>query len=240
MLIVPRRRVATGGDPFFPNVSFLLQPTSEANGSTTFIDKSSNNLAITRVGNAVWDTGATLFGLPTMLLDGSSHLGLPLNVAALAVGASDFTIEAWVLRSNANTSVIFAGQSDYSTVAGSAYITYVGTTASDLYSGGTRYSVASPDPSTGSFVFVQYVRSGGTWQTRSGGSVVATNTNIGSDTVNTGAANYAPAIGRLDNSGTGAGATGGSAGLAGRIAALRITKGVARPSTVPTGPFPTF
>jgi hypothetical protein len=190
------------GDPHFSSVSFLLQPTTEANGSTTFVDKSSNNLAITRVGNAVWDAGVTLFGLPTMLLDGSSNLRLPLNVAALAVGAFDFTIEAWVLRSNANTSVIFVGQTDLGTAAGSGYVAYVGTATSDLYSGTAAYSVASPNPSTGSFVFVQYVRSGGTWQTRSGGSVVATNANIGSATVNAGAANYPPAIGRFDTSGT--------------------------------------
>ena len=239
VITVERRRVATAAtDPHFPSVSFLLQPTTEVSGSTTFTDKSSNNLAITPVGSPTWDAGVTLFGLPTMLLNGSQHLRLPMNVAGLAPGSSDFTIDAWVLRSNANTSVIYHGQADLSSATGSSYVTYLSSSAaSDIYIGSTGYSVTSPNPSTGSFAFVQWVRSGGTWQARLDGNVVATNSSVGTGSINTGTANYFPSIGRFDTGG--AAAVAGQLGLNGRIAALRITKGVARSATVPTAPFPT-
>ena len=238
MITVEWRSVAAGAtDPYFANVSFLLQPTTEVSGSTTFTDKSSNNLAITPVGSPTWDAGATLLGLPTMPLNGSQHLRLPKNAAVLAFGSSDFTIEAWVLRSNANTSLIYAGQSDLSTPAGSSYITYLSSSAnSDIYIGQNTYSVTSPNPSTGLFAFAQWVKSGGTWQTRLDGNVVA-NSSVGTGSINTGTANYFPSIGRLDTGGASAAA--GLFGLNGRIAALRITNGVARPATVPTAPFPT-
>ncbi len=96
--------VSAGGetDPYFTNVSLLIHGDG-TNGSTTFVDSSSNNFTITPAGNAQISTAQSKFGGASMYFDGSGdYLTLPVsqdfNLANL-----DFTIEGWIYTPSASS-----------------------------------------------------------------------------------------------------------------------------------------
>ena len=84
-----------GEDLYFANVSLLLRGDG-TNGSTTFTDGSSNNFAITPVGNAQISTTQSKFGGASMFFDGvGDYIQSPVN-SAFAYGTGDFTVEMWL------------------------------------------------------------------------------------------------------------------------------------------------
>jgi len=221
-------------DPNFASVSLLLHGDG-TNGSTTIIDSSSSPKTVTAVGNAQISTAQSKFGGSSFAFDGSGDwLRLQAGVADYNFGSGDFTIEAWVYRLNTNTAAIYAGQTDLANAANSSVVFYVGAAAtSDVYVGSGSYSVTSPNPSTNTWAHIALCRSGGTLRSFLNGSVVATNTNLGTNSVNIGSTANPPTIGALNNNGS---------PLNGYIDDFRITKGgVARYTaafTPPTAPFP--
>jgi hypothetical protein len=81
-------------DPNFANVSLLLH-LDGTNGSTTFTDSSSNNVTMTRVGNAALSTTFAKFGTASVVWDGAGdNLETPSS-ALFTFGTGDFTIEFW-------------------------------------------------------------------------------------------------------------------------------------------------
>jgi hypothetical protein len=99
-------------DPYFKNTTLLL-PGNGTNGATnnTFLDASTNNFTITRNGNTTQGTfspfSQTGWG---NYFDGSGDYLSTTNVAALRLGAGDFTCEVWIypLRlTNTNGQAIF-------------------------------------------------------------------------------------------------------------------------------------
>jgi len=95
-----RAVAAANTDPYFPNVTLLLEPTS-TNGqqNNTFLDSSTNNFTLTRSGTPTqgsvtpyWPNGywGNYFNGST-----SDYLSTP-NSANLVLGSSNYTIECWV------------------------------------------------------------------------------------------------------------------------------------------------
>lgn len=86
-------------DPYFANVSLLLKADG-ANNSTTFVDNSPNNLAISRLGNTKISTTQSKYGGSSAYFDGTGdYLAVAAN-NAFQLGAGDFTIESWVYLTN--------------------------------------------------------------------------------------------------------------------------------------------
>ena len=82
-------------DPYWSSVSMLLHMNG-TNGSTTFTDSSSYARTMTAVGNAQISTAQYKFGGASGLFDGSGDYLTTPSAAALQLGSSDFTIDAWV------------------------------------------------------------------------------------------------------------------------------------------------
>jgi len=233
-LITPGQPVPV--DPVFNNVSLLLHGNG-TNGSTTITDNSPSPKTVTAVGNAQISTAQSKFGGASIAFDGagspSDRLSIPAGTADLQFGAQDFTIECWVYRLNTNTATIAIGQSDLLTVAGSAWILYVSSsTNSDVYSGSSVFSVTSPNPSINAWAHIALTRSGGTLRSFLNGTIVGTNTTLGTSALNNGASTNPNTIGCQSND---------TFALNGYIDDFRITKGVARwvaSFTPPTAAFP--
>lgn len=97
MLATKVRQTELSGDtdPNFANVSLLLH-FNGSNGSTTFIDSSSNNLTVTAVGNAQISTTQSKFGGASGAFDGNGDSLTAPASSLFAFGTGDFTIEAWL------------------------------------------------------------------------------------------------------------------------------------------------
>jgi hypothetical protein len=230
--------------PNDPNFAFnsLLLHGNGTNGSTTITDSSPSPKTVTAVGNAQISTAiADPFGNTTrgvIAFDGAGspmdRLSIPAGTVDLQFGAQNFTIECWVYRLNTNTAVIAIGQSNF-TAAGSSWIFYVSSSAnSDVYIGSSGPGVASPNPSINTWAHIAFTRSGGTLRSFLNGSIVGTNTTLGTSAVNDGASTNPNTIGSFNNN---------TGGFNGYIDDFRITKGVARYTanfTPPTAPFPDF
>ncbi len=179
-----------------------------------------------------------IFGGPTPTngwsgyFDGSSKLTLDLNIDSLHFGDGDFTIEAWVYKMKAGTSIIYCGQTDGKLAQTSSVVLYVTdtTTSSDIYIGTTNKSVKSPNPPLNTWCHVALVRSGNNLYSFLNGTIVDTNSSAGG-TINPGIT-YGPMIGSNYN-------TSANVSLSGYISDLRVTKGQAlytgefKPSTIP-------
>ena len=74
--------------------SLLIQSNSQANGSSTFTDLSSNGFTIGKQGLPVHSTAKAIIGTSSILFNGSSGLNIVWD-AALQYDA-DFTIEFWL------------------------------------------------------------------------------------------------------------------------------------------------
>jgi len=109
----------TASDPYWANVSLLLHMNG-SNGSTTFVDSSSNNFTISVFGDAQVSTTDPKFGTGSLTLDGNGdYLTTPANTA-FAFGTGDFTVECWVYVNSGNTNdglFTFGGQSTGLSVA---------------------------------------------------------------------------------------------------------------------------
>lgn len=225
--------IAGSGDPYWNNVSLLLLGNGPNGGNNnTDVDSSPNNTALTRVGSPTIGAVGPYPGFNSVLFPTSSDaLRFPASPAAMAVGSGDFTCEAWIYPFNrSGTQIVFGGQSDGNTAAGSSWFGAISTTAvtSDLYVGSVAYSVACPNPLANTWSHVCFMRSGSSWISFLNGVVVGSVACSGS--VNVGATSTLGTIG----------ATGARAFL-GYISGLRIVKsavysasGFTPPTTPPT------
>jgi hypothetical protein len=87
-------------DPYFSNVSLLLKGDG-TNGSTSFVDSSNNNLAISRSGDTIISTAQSKFGGSSIYFDGNGDTVKAASSDGLNFGNSNFTIEMWVYASPA-------------------------------------------------------------------------------------------------------------------------------------------
>ena len=111
-------------DPNWADVSLLLRMDG-SNGSTTFIDSSSNNYTISRSGNIQIKTNASVFGGSSCYSDGSSDY-LALSNAALNFGTDDFTIEFYIKLETNSVSYPYIMSSSAYNSGGGFYITCQG------------------------------------------------------------------------------------------------------------------
>lgn len=210
-------------DPNFSSVSVLL-PFDGANNSTTFTDRSNNNLTITRSGSAVISTAQSRFGGASLRLNpGSDCLDIPGS--ALLSFPGNFTIEAWVRLDVAQSSfqtVIELG--DYTN---GILIRASGNTG-DVWINGNNLGNIASFFTANTWHFIHASRSGTSVTVAVDGTTRLTSSISG--TLNS--TNAAARIGIARH-------TSGQQ-LVGYIDDLRITKGVARSSSVvPTRAFPT-
>jgi len=82
-------------DPQFTSVSLLLHGDG-TNGSTTIVDSSRLPKTVTAFGNAQISTAQSKFGGASIAFDGTGDYLQTASSSALALGAGDFTVEAWV------------------------------------------------------------------------------------------------------------------------------------------------
>ena len=82
-------------DPYFSSVSLLLHGNG-TDGSTSFIDSSSNSLSVTATGNAQIDTAIKQFGTGSLLFNGNGDNVAIANNSILTLGTGSFTIELWI------------------------------------------------------------------------------------------------------------------------------------------------
>jgi hypothetical protein len=76
--------------------TMLLIQSNTTNGSTTFVDSSSNGHSITLVGSMTHSTAEKKIGSSSMAFNGSC--GMSLATGQIAFPASNWTIEFWYLR----------------------------------------------------------------------------------------------------------------------------------------------
>ena len=111
-------QVAPESDPDWANVSLLLNTTSTNNQTNdTFLDSSSSNLTVTRVGTttqgsftpftvpALTSYSATTYGGSGSFNGSSNYLTTPSS-AGYQFGTGDFTVEAWVYMTAAQNGAI--------------------------------------------------------------------------------------------------------------------------------------
>ncbi len=185
------------------------------------------------VGTAQINTSFKKFGTSSIYLNGSGNrLTLPGNLLSITFGSADFTVEAWVYKTSTTaTQTILVGQGDNASVAGSAFVCYIGTGTSDLYIGSTGYSAASPNPPLNTWAHVAYVRYGATWKTYLDGVQVGSVGVPATGVINIGATVTLPTIGAIPPT---------TNQFTGYIDDLRVTKGVARYTANFTPPTATF
>jgi hypothetical protein len=230
-----RRAVpVAGGDPNFADVSLLLH-FDGTNGSTTFVDSSSNALSPSSVlGNAQISTVQSKFGGASGLFDGAGDQIVYASSALFGFGTGDYTVEGFVRFSNASTNRClldtrlsispFTGMAIYVDQAAAGFqgrLTLVYGTAGVSPSGTTQFAASS------AFQHFAVSKSGTTVRGFIDGVQVWSITN----STNLGTSSNAYIGGALDN----------SQGYNGYLDEFRITKGVGRYTanfTPPTAPFP--
>jgi len=213
------------GDAGFSSVAALLPMTGTA-GSTTFTDVKGN--VWTPAGGAQISTAHSFFGSGAGYFDGDAIITTP-HTAALSLATGDFTIEFLVrFQTVAQTLLLYKG-------IGSGYYPYqVWTDASGQFGfrgfdGGTTliYSILGGAIVAGTDYFVSARRSGSTFSLHVNDTLIGTATS-------------AVALRSDPSASVVVGAySGGGAGLRGYLGQVRITPGVVRPTTTPTGAWPT-
>lgn len=216
---------APATDPYWANVVALLN-MGGANGSTAFPDSTGLNS-----WTAVAATVDTSLGYNAAAFPSTSRIGAPSS-AGFAMGAGDFTVEAWVrIASTSGDKSIF-------TVALPNCLSF-GFNAGKPFAGpnSVSYGIVAPSAvSINVMHHIEYSRASGTGRMFVDGVEVAN----GSD-----AYNYSQSVAYLGAGSNNAGSTfTGYLGPNGFIQAFRLTKGVARHTTSssftpPAAPFPT-
>jgi hypothetical protein len=211
--------VGVAGDPDFPYVSLLL------NGEA-FTDLSANALTITPNGNAAIVAGQGPFGGAAMSFDGqfATLVSVPANGLVLD---ADFTIEIWVKFASPSSYQYFMASSNDSGYFQMA-LNGVANNAIGIGRGSIDWPLvfSGHNLQSNAWQFVTVRRSNGVAQCFVGSTQIGSNVN---DTTSYIVGPTALYIGHQDSNGT----------MIGLIGPLRITNGIARTITVPTGPFPT-
>lgn len=224
MIINPYRFVPSGNtDPYYSSVSALLH-FDGTNGSTTFTDSGPLGLTFSANGNAQLSTSSPKFGTASLLLDGNGDYASRAANAAFDFGTSPFSIEFWVNFTGTGTQYCM----DYATANTSIIAITPSSGVVWVYSQGSFCINAGATAfSTGTWYFIQLIRSGGTWTIYRDGVQYAQATGQSSRTF--GSSSVALFIGIAGNMGM---------PLNGKIDDFRITKGVARAASLPTAAFP--
>lgn len=100
-------------DPYWSSVA-LLASFDGADASTTFVDSGPAVRTLAAAGNAQLDTAQAKFGTASLLLDGTGDYASSADNAIWTLGASDFTLEAWVRFAALGGSVNFISHYDSS------------------------------------------------------------------------------------------------------------------------------
>lgn len=226
------------GDPYWSNVSLLMNNTTTNNQTNnTFLDSSTNNFTVTRVGTITQGSITpftlapnTSYSTTTNGGSGTFSSNNYLSVAdneGLELGSGDFTIEAWVFVTSfvSNSAIISKGGS------ASPYLIFIGASNEiSFYSSGngSTWNIVqdlrfATNPATNTWHHIAVTRSGNTFRTFFNG-VLANSVTASGTTFN----NAQPVlIGRY------------VADFNGGVSSLRIVKGTAvytntfTPSTTP-------
>ncbi|CAB5194739.1 Concanavalin A-like lectin/glucanases superfamily [uncultured Caudovirales phage] len=218
------------GDKYAANNSLLLH-FDGANGSTTFTDSSPNALTVTASNTTISTTGAmTGFGQCGLFSGSSSYI--TGSHSTLSLGRNNFTVECWLYFD-----LVATGQQPFSIYFGSSLCLafYTSNTSGTgklnyyLSSTGSGWDVASGvlmgNITAGTWIHCALVRNGSTFTPYING--VAGTTTTSSATLYAQTTFYA---------GISPGLSSGQ--FSGKIDDIRVTNGVARTITMPTGPFP--
>jgi hypothetical protein len=206
------------------NTQLLTCQTNQPVNNQTFLDNSTSALPITYVGSATQGSFAPYGANWSNYFDGSGDSLTATGNASLAFGTGDFTVEAWLYQTVANTYPTVLEIGNHLQTDGILFINY-GTTIA-IYSGGFY---GTNTTTLNAWNHVAWVRSSGVlkiYVNGVGGAGVAFTNNL---TTNT------PYIGLSTNGGAGYTYTG-------YISNLRIVKGTAvytsnfTPSTTPLTP----
>lgn len=218
-------------DTYFPYVTMLLNSTAiNAAQNSTFIDSSTNNLSITRNGNATQGSVSPYSANWSNYFDGVGDFLSISDNTAFDFGSGDFTIEAWIYLTAYNptfASQIF-GAHNYGTSAD--YIFQINTTGklSFQIGSGSPIVVSTSSVSLNTWTHVAIVRSGTSLTPYING------VNAG------GGATSSSSVDAGRNLTIGSDATGNTgASLSGYISNLRVVKGTAvytSAFTPPTSP----
>jgi len=224
---------AIPSDANFANVSLLINADGLADGSTSFVDASSNALTLTPVGNAQVDTTIFKYGTGSMQFDGTGDYLTISDSPLFAFGSGDFTIEAWIYANSLGSYNGVIGQwPDNGGSANNSFVLETVGTNIDFYwvSGTTVYSLQDIGAiALNQWIHVAVARNGNSIYGFINGSLAKT----GSITQTLNDPSSAITVG---------GNIAGGGGWNGYIDDLRVTKGVARYTanfTPPTEAFPT-
>ena len=216
---------AAATDPSFSSVSVLLHMDG-SNNSTTFTDSGPNVLTVTPSGNAKISTAQSKFGGASAYFDGSADY-LDISGSSLLSFPGAFSIQGWVRPDFVNTS--YRTVCEIGTYAnGVLFRTSVSTSTNDsVYVNGVNLGNISSSFAAGTWAYFSITRNASNLvEVAIDDTVVKSATVTG--TINS--SNGGLRIGRaLHTSGQ---------DLSGYVDDFRITKGVARPHTVPTEGFP--
>jgi hypothetical protein len=180
-------------------------PFTDTTSTTTLVQnraKLSPKFNMSVVGDTKWSTAQSKFSDKSIYFDGTGDYLAHPNSASLATGSANFTIEGWVypITLTGASKIFLAGQGDYTSAAGSSFITYLGGSSnSDLYYGSSALGVTSPNPIVGQWNHLAWVREGTNWTSYLNGNRVATASGIGTNAVNAGSNAYAAGIGGATN-----------------------------------------
>jgi hypothetical protein len=97
--------IPSGGEPYFSNVDLLLK-CDDQSGNNLFLDSSSNNLTISKIGSPTINNEIYKFGIGAGQFDGGSYIRTPSN-SDLVIGTNDFTVEMWVYTDNSSSQMTF-------------------------------------------------------------------------------------------------------------------------------------
>jgi len=157
--------ISGANDANFKYNTLLLSGDGTNNANNhSFVDSSTNNFPITRVGNSTQGTFTPYGANWSNYFDGTGdYLSVPDNVA-FTMGAGDFTLECWVYLTSISQQV-FIGTCDAAGNQGSMSFTLgisnTGTPRVAVgYAGTMYYSSAASNISTGQWYHVAGVRNG--------------------------------------------------------------------------------
>lgn len=212
-------------DPYLDSVSALL-PMNGAAGSTTFVDVKGN--VWTPAGDAQISTAHSFYGSGVGEFTGSSRITTPHN-AALALNTGDFTIEFLARFTSSGVSQIIVMKGPGS--GAFEYMIWVDSGNRFIFrgyssSGNLDLNIFGGSMTVGVDYFVSARRAGDVLSLHVNDALIGSQTLPGSRYLSTGPLS----IGAYAS---------GAAGFRGYMGQFRITPGVARPTTVPTGAWPT-
>ena len=228
-----KKPVVATGDPNFSSVSLLLHMDG-TNGSTSFVDNSSNALTVTAVGNAQISTAQAKSGFgQSGYFDGAGDYLTVANNAVFSMGTGPFTVAFWFypLASRTNSALV-----DLRNSVGSSSGLLI--RQGDGSSSGTTITCwagtpGSTTPATCSGLIIN------AWNyicvTRDSSNSLTVSINGTSGTPVTRSVNLTDQAFRF---GAFIDTTGSPNAAYGYFDDLQITKGVARTTAVPTAPFP--